>query len=52
MLFFISLIFSIFIYYSKNIALIFILIYLWYIVLRENKVYKMKIRMYNMLKDL
>lgn len=51
-LFFISLIFSILIYYSKNISLLFVLSYLWYIVFKENKIYRMKIRAYNMLKDL
>lgn len=41
-LFIISFIFSILIYYFKNIALIVIIIYLWYIVLKQNKIYRMK----------
>lgn len=36
-LFFITFIFSIFIYYYKNILLAFIIFYLWYIVLKENR---------------
>lgn len=49
-LFLITFLFSILIYYLKNIALLFILVYLWYIVLKENKIYRMKIRLYDMLK--
>lgn len=41
-LFIISFIFSILIYYFKNIALIVVIIYLWYIVLKQNKIYRMK----------
>ena len=41
-LFIISFIFSILIYYFKNIALIVIIIYLWYIVLKQNRIYRMK----------
>ena len=48
-LFFITFVFSILIYDLENISLLFILIYLWYIVLRENKIYKMRFRMYEML---
>ncbi len=51
-LFFITCLFSIMIYYLQNIALLIILAYLWYIVIKENKIYKMKIRMYEMLKYL
>jgi stage IV sporulation protein FB len=51
-LFLITFLFSILIYYVKNIALLLILIYLWYIVLKENKIYKMKIKVYDMLKYL
>lgn len=51
-LFLITFLFSILIYDLKNVALLFILIYLWYIVLKENKIYKMKIRLYDMLKYL
>lgn len=50
MLFLITFFFSILIYYLKNITLLLILFYLWYIVLRENKIYKMKIKLYNSLK--
>lgn len=49
-LFLITFLFSILIYYLKNIALLFILVYLWHIVLKENKIYRMKIRVYDMLK--
>ena len=52
MMFFITFLFSILIYYLKNIAILFILIYLWYIVIRENKIYKMKMRLYQVLKYL
>lgn len=48
-LFCITILFSILIYKIKNIAFLYILIYLWYIVLKENKKYKLKIRLYNML---
>lgn len=48
-LFFITFVFSILIYDWKNISLVFILIYLWYIVLKENKIYKMRFRIYEML---
>ncbi len=51
-LFLVTCLFSILIYYLKNIALLIILIYLWYIVLRENRIYKMKLRMYNAMKNL
>ena len=47
--FFITFIFSILIYDWKNLSLIFILIYLWYIVLKENKIHKMRFRMYEMI---
>ena len=48
-LFLISFLFSILTYAIKNIALVLILIYLWYIVIKENKIFKMKIKLYNML---
>ena len=48
-LFFITFIFSILIYDWKNLSLIFILIYLWYIVLKENKIHKMRFRIYEMI---
>lgn len=51
-LFLITFLVSILIYDLKNIALLFILVYVWYLVLKENKVYKMKIRFYDMLKYL
>lgn len=47
MLFFITFFFSILIYYLKNITLVLILFYLWYIVLKENKIYKIKMQLYN-----
>lgn len=45
-LFLITFLFSILIYYLKNMALLVILIYLWYIVLKQNKIYKMKVKLY------
>ena len=41
---------SITILYLKNIAILFILIYLWIIVIRENKKYRIKKMMYQILK--
>lgn len=38
---------SIAILYFKNIAIIFVLVYLWFIIFEENKRYKMKKKMYN-----
>lgn len=40
---------SIAILYFKNLAILFILIYLWVINLNENKKYKIKLRMYNIM---
>ncbi len=51
-LFFIIFVFSILIYYLKNITLLFILGYLLYIVVRENKIYKIKRRIYNIVKKM
>ena len=51
-LFIITFLFSILIYYLKNISVILILIYLWYIVLKENKIYQLKKRIYNTIKNL
>lgn len=48
-LFLLTFLFSILIYYLKNIALLLIIVYLWYIVLKENKIFKMKMRVYNMI---
>ena len=45
-LFFVIFIFSILIFEYKNIAVLFIVFYLFYIVTKENKIYKMKIKMY------
>ena len=45
-LFFVIFIFSILIFYYKNIAVLFIVFYLFYIVTKENKIYKMKMKMY------
>lgn len=50
-LFLLTFIFSLLIYYYQNIALLIILIYLWYLVLKENKIYKTKIRMYNIIEN-
>ena len=46
MFFLIMFVFSILIYYLKNISILTIMLYLLYIVTKENKIYKMKIRMY------
>lgn len=46
-LFFLTMLCSIIIYKIKNIAIIYILIYLWYIVLKENKKYKIKKKVYS-----
>ena len=51
-LFLISFLFSILIYYYKNLAIIVILLYLWYIVLRENKICRMKLKLYENLEKL
>ena len=47
MMSFITFFFSILIYYFKNITFLLILFYLWYIVLKENKIYKIKMQLYN-----
>ena len=44
---FLTAISSIGILYFKNLAILFILIYLWIIVVNENKKYNLKIRLYN-----
>ena len=48
-LFIITFLFSILIYYYKNISFLFVIIYLWYIVMRENKIYIMKNKVYRMI---
>ena len=50
-LFITTFLFSILIYYLKNIAILFILAYLWYIVLKENKTYRIKQKIYNILQS-
>lgn len=40
---------SIGIYYLKNVAILFIILYLWCLVIIENKKYKTKIRIYNLI---
>ena len=47
MLFCITILFSILIYKFKNISILYILMYLWYILLQENKNYKLKMKLYN-----
>lgn len=37
--------------YFKNILYIFVLVYIWIIVIKENKTFKMKIKMYKILKN-
>ena len=49
MFFLIMIIFSILIYYLKNISVLIIMFYLLYIVTKENKIYKLKNKMYEML---
>ena len=51
-LFLISFLFSILIYYYKNWAIIVILLYLWYIVLKQNKICSMKLKLYDALEKL
>ena len=51
-LFLITFISSILIYYYKNWAMLVVLTYLWYIVLKQNKIYKMKIKLYETLEKL
>lgn len=48
-LFLIIFVFSILIYYLKNISVLIIMFYLLYIVTKENKIYKLKIKMYEMI---
>ena len=52
MIFFITFIFSILIYYWQNWSVIFILMYLWYITLKQNKVCKMKLKLYESLEKI
>ena len=49
MFFLVMFIFSLLIYYLKNISVFIIMIYLLYIVTKENKIYKLKIKMYEMI---
>ena len=42
---------SIAVLYLKNIAIVFILIYLWILVIKENKRYNLKKKMYNIMKN-
>ena len=49
MFFLIMFIFSILVYYLKNISVLIIMFYLLYIVTKENKVYKLKTKMYEMI---
>ncbi len=49
MFFLIMIIFSILIYYLKNISVLIIMFYLLYIVTKENKIYKLKNKMYEMI---
>ena len=46
MFFLMMFVFSILIYYLKNISILTIMLYLLYIVTKENKIYKMKMKMY------
>lgn len=46
-LFMVSFLFSILIYYYKNWSIIVILTYLWYIVIKENRISRMKLRLYD-----
>ncbi len=51
MFFLMMFVFSILIYYLKNISILTIMLYLLYIVTKENKIYKMKIRMYEIIDE-
>ena len=51
-LFLISFLFSILIYYYQNWAIVVVLIYLWYIVLKQNKICKMKLNLYETLEKM
>lgn len=42
---------SVLILYIKNIAILFVLAYLWYIVIRENKRYNLMSRVYDIIKE-
>ena len=50
-IFLLSFLSSILIYYSKNIAILFIMVYLWYIIIKENKFYRMKRNLYNLFEN-
>ena len=52
MVFFITFIFSILIYYWENWSVICILMYLWYITLKQNKICKMKLKLYESLEKI
>ena len=43
---------SIAIYYFKNISIFLITIYVWYLVLKENKIYKSKKEMYDVVESI
>ena len=49
MFFLIMIVFSILIYYLKNISVLIIMVYMLYIVTKENRIYKLKIKMYEMI---
>ncbi len=49
MFFLIMFVYSILIYYLKNISVLIIMFYLLYIVTKENKIYKLKNKMYEMI---
>lgn len=49
--FLVTFLFSILIYYLKNISILFIIIYLWYIIAKENKIYKIRLRTYKMIEN-
>ena len=50
-LFLMIFVFSILIYYLKNIAILFIMVYLLYLVTRENKIHRMKMQMYKVMDE-
>ncbi len=51
MFFLMMFIFSILIYYLKNISILNIMLYLLYIDTKENKIYKMKMKMYEIIDE-
>ncbi len=43
---------SIIIMYTKNISILFIIVYLWYLTAKENKLYNQKVRIFEIINDM